>query len=332
MASISEDRVKALLQRNKGEDFEDLSLDEIDSFGNDESIKEMYTDLVNYRKMLNERITFINDELTAAIPFTRENLYLMCAYSGSGKSTAAANISYPLWKQEKKILVISNEESKQDVIFRIACLHLGYNFNDFKKNSMPKTNIKECMDLFPEITKYVKVADVNYRNGLTSTVEGVKRLLENLKDADYSCVMIDYYQLIKKSTTNPNAKSYDTLNDLRIWIGQYIKRANLPVVVFAQLHSLGKRNNKDLDNRIKHCPDIYEPSTVVIEMTPDFALKTTDFIIHKDRFGMAGHRITCSFDRGRFAIYDEEAVKRMQQDTVEDIEGRLGIQDDGDEN
>ena len=84
----------------------DVSLEELDSFGDKKSIKEMYDSVGDYNKMLDEKITFINKALTAAVPFTRENLYLMCAYSGHGKSTIAANISYALWKEEKKTLVI----------------------------------------------------------------------------------------------------------------------------------------------------------------------------------------------------------------------------------
>jgi hypothetical protein len=324
MAKIPQSKIDEVLKKQYASELDDLSLEEIDSFGDDDSLKEMITDIASYRRMLKERITFVNDQLTELIPFTRENLYLICAYSGSGKSTAAANISYPLWRQEKKILVISNEESKQDVIFRIACLHLGHNFNDYKKNKMPKAHVLECMELFPEISKFVKVVDVNYRNGITSTKEGVMKLLENVKDADYSCVMIDYYQLIKRSVKDNNADSYNVLNDLRIWFGQYIKRSNLPLVIFAQLHSIGKRNNKDLDNRIKHCPDIYEPSTVVVEMVPDFETKTTDWLIHKDRFGMAGQRRKTVFDKGRFAVWDEEAEAKQQAEQAEELEESIG--------
>jgi hypothetical protein len=70
--------------------------------------------------------------------------------------------------------------------------------------------------------------------------------------------------------------------------------------MFAQLHSLGKRNNKDLDSRIKECPDIIEPATVVIEMIPNFQTKTTSFCIVKDRFGLQGTRIECDYNNGRF--------------------------------
>lgn len=300
-----------------------VSLDEIESFGDDDSMREMLEDIAAYNSMLKERITFINPALTKAIPFSRENLYLICAYSGSGKSTIAANVSYPLWKEGKKSLVISNEESKHDVLMRIACLDLGHNFNEYKKGMMPVTLQRECVALFPEISRFVKVIDINYKDGITTKAEGIKSILEQVKDHDFSCAMIDYYQLIKKSELNPVASTYDVLNDLRIYFGQYIKKANIPLVVFAQLHSIGKRNNKDLDSRIKHCPDIYEPSTVVIEAVPNFQDKTTDFIIHKDRFGYAGQRVVMAFHRGRFQEIDAEALERIKQEKLDDIDSKV---------
>ena len=297
----------------------DVSLGEVDSFGNNESLKEMFTDISKYNKMLSEKITFINESLTTAIPFTRENLYLIAAYTGSGKSTIAANITFPLWKQGKKSLVISNEESKQDVLFRIACLELGYNFNDYKKGSMPISIQTEIVKRFPEISQHVKVLDVNYKDGLTTKLEGVKNALLAVKDADYSCALIDYYQLIQYSAADKTRSRYDVLNDFRIWLGQYIKNSNVPIVVFAQLHSIGKRQNKDLDSRIKECPAILEPSTVVLEAIPSFEDQTTEFVIHKDRFGMQGNRIQCGFSKGRYVNMTEEFKQQVIQRKLDKI-------------
>lgn len=329
MAKIPEQIQKALLSK-AGEDPSDfeVSLNEIESFGNSESLKEMVTDVNKYRQMLKERITFINPSLTTVVPFTRENLYLICAYSGNGKSTIAANISYPLWQQQKKILVISNEESKQDVIFRIACLHLGENFNEYKKGRMPLTTIKKIMNLFPAITQWVKVIDVNYKDGLTTKAEGIENLLEAVRNKDFSCVMIDYYQLAKYSARDPSANPYTVLDKLRIFFGKYIKNSNIPIVVFAQLHSMGKRNNKDLDSRIKDCPAVYEPSTVVIEVVPDFENQTSDFKIHKDRFGAAGFRVSCGFDKGKFVDMDEDFVAALDKRKMDDIEGKTEKQEE----
>lgn len=286
----------------------DVSLNEIESFGNKSSLRNIGVNIMKYNRMLAERITFINDQLTKAVPFTRENLYLICAYTGSGKTTVAANISYPLWKQGKKILVISNEESEQDILFRVACLDLGYNFNDYKKGLMSMDTQREVCKRFSEIAEYVKVLDVNYKGGLTTKIEGVKNALEAVKESDFSCVLLDYFQLIRYSVNDPGRGTFDVLNDLRIWLGQYIKQSNVPIVLFAQLHSVAKRGNKEMDSRIKDCPPVIEPATVIIEVVPDFELGTSDFIIHKDRFGFAGNRLACKFDRGRYVgMSDHEA-------------------------
>lgn len=328
MAKINPDKISQILQGSSGESSKiDISYDDIDQLGGKEDVLAMIKNIARYNAMLKERITFINSTITAAVPFTKENLYLICGYSGNGKSTIAANVSYPLWKEGKKSLVITNEESKEDVYFRIACLHLGYNFNEYKKGLMPNVRQRECAMLFPSIAAYVKVADVNFEykklENATATVEGVKALMSSIKNSDYSCVMLDYYQLIKRSVDRPDSGSYEVLNDFRIWLGQFIKRAEIPVVVFAQLHSLGKRNNKDLDNRIKHCADIYETSTVVIEVIPNFEEKTSDFLIHKDRFGLAGTRIACAFEKGRYVNLSQDAIDKLRNEKVSDLKNLL---------
>ena len=344
MAQINQDKIdKILNQSYKKSPQEQVDLDiqysDIDNIGNKEDIIAMIKNVAKYNNMLKESITFINNDLTALIPFTKENLYLICGYSGNGKSTIAANVSYPLWQEGKKSLVITNEESREDVYFRIACLHLGYNFNGYKKGTMPATQQKECVLLFHSIAAYVKVADVNFKYGdienATATIEGVKALMSSVKNSDYSCVMLDYYQLIKKSINKPDTSSYEALNDFRIWLGQFMKRAEIPIVIFAQLHSLGKRNNKDLDSRIKHCPDIYETSTVVIEVVPNFEESTSDFAIVKDRFGFAGKRITCAFEKGRYVNLSQDAIGKIRDQKVTDmitvIDGEPSLEEEKDD-
>lgn len=311
---------------NKSPDVDlNISLDEIESFGDSKSLKLMLENVQKYNLMLQQRITLVNEALSSVIPFTKENLYLFCAYTGSGKSTVAANISYPLWKQGKKTLVISNEESEQDVIFRIACIELGLSFNDYKKGDMPMEQQVKCLKLFPEITKYVKVLDVTYKDGVTTKIEGVKQALESVKkQADYSCVMIDYFQLVKYSLKDTKKTAYENLNDLRVWIGQYIKSSTMPVVLFAQLYSQSKRQSKgaDIDNRIKDCSAIVEPATVIIEVIPNYDNATSEFIIHKDRFGRAGQKVVCGFEKGRYIkLSPEELAEREMQ-------GKLKAQND----
>jgi len=290
----------------------EISFDEINKFGDKESFIENVKNISNYEKILKQRITLINKSLTAAIPFTKESLYLFCAVSGSGKSTIAANISHPLWKQNKTVLVISNEETSHDILMRIAALELGHDFNKYKKGDMSEAHRRECITLFPSIMQYVKIIDVTAKNGLTTKLEGVQNALESVKGSGYHAVLIDYFQLIKDSIKEKGRTRYDVLNDFRIWLGRYIKSCDIPVVLFAQLHSMGKKNGtKDIDARIKECPAVVEPATVIIEAIPNFDDYTTDFLIHKDRFGVAGKRFTCPIENGRFLEHLSE--KELEQ-------------------
>jgi len=322
---LTPDQIRAQLALGKNKESEyNISLDEIESFGNKDSLRKMLKSVNSYNQMLKEKITLINEPLSATIPFTKENLYLFTAYTGSGKSTVAANITYPLWKEGKKTLVISNEESEQDVLFRISCLELGLNFNDYKKGIMPLEDQVRVMSLFPEISKFVKVLDVTYKDGITTKIEGIKKALEAVKmQTDYSCVLIDYYQLIKYSIVDSRKTAYDNLNDLRIWLGQYIKSSTMPVVLFAQLYSVSKKGGaKDIDTRIKDCTAVVEPATVIIEVVPNFENRTSEFIIHKDRFGFQGQRIICGFEKGRYIkLTPDEIAER-------DLRGKLKAQED----
>lgn len=323
MGTLTPDAIDAILKKNgKGPtDNSDVgvSFDEVDNFGNEESIKEMYASVASYNKMLQERITFINSSLTKVIPFTRENLYVICAFTGSGKTTIGANILHPIWKEGKKALIVSNEESKQDILYRVACIELGHNFNEYKKGIMPQNHQIECLKLFPEISKFIKILDASYKDNLTAKLEGVKNALTAVTQTDYSCVLIDYYQLIQKSIEDSSRSRYDVLNDLRIFLQGYIQRSAIPVVIFAQLHSLSKRAGVDLDQRVKECPAILDSATVVLEIVPNFDDKTTDILIKKDRFGSTGKKLTVAFDKGKFIDLTDEHRNRIAQEKLDDI-------------
>lgn len=291
--------------------FPDFSIDNINNFGDRDSLKKMVTNVKNYDDMLAEQITFVNTSLSSVIPFTRANLYLICAYTGNGKSTIAANISYPLWKERKKILIISNEETDEDVLFRISCLELNLSFNDWKKGNMSKDDEIKVMSNFKDIARYVKVIGVNAANGMTTKLEGIQKALTDIKGQGFSAALIDYYQLVRHSAADPSRSTYENLNELRAWLGGYIKNSEIPVVLFAQLYSMGKRASKDIDHRIKECTAVNEPATVIIEAVPNMDELTTDFIIHKDRFGFAGKKVTCAFERGRYVKLTEEHKRRV---------------------
>jgi hypothetical protein len=95
--------------------------------------------------------------------------------------------------------------------------------------------------------------------------------------------------------------------------------------LFAQLYSVSKKGGaKDIDTRIKDCTAIVEPATVIIEVIPDFEAQTTSFLIHKDRFGRAGARIECAFEKGRYVkMSADELAERQLKSKLKAQEAKL---------
>lgn len=292
------------------------SVDEMRNFGNAEDLQKIISDIARHNRMLKERLTLINDSLTRAIPLVRENLYLFAAYTGSGKSSTAANISYPLWKQGKKVLVISNEETQKDVISRIACLEVGLNFQNVIRGEITKMEEMAYIAQIPSIKRHVIV--VSSDDPRTTRIEGMKNILEAAKNEDFAAIIIDYFQLIKYSEQNPNKEPYKVMMEFKDYLNSYVKTSNAPVIMFAQLWSLSKRPSKDteLDSRLKECSSIQDGASVVVEIVPNFKESTTDFLICKDRFfGRRGDKLTCQYSKGRFlnVVSDTELAKAIAQ-------------------
>jgi replicative DNA helicase len=309
----------------------DVTFADVQALGTKSAIKSMFEKMAQYNKMLAEKITFVNKELTKLIPFTRENLYLFCAYTGSGKTTLVSNILHPLWKEKKKCLVLSNEETQEEIILRVACIELGLNFNSWKKGEMSLEDQRQAMYLFPQISEYIKIFDVTFKNGLTAKLEGIKSALEAVRKTDYSCVLIDYYQKIHASIDEPDRSKYNILYDLSVYLTQYIKNSNVPVAMCVQLHSIGKRNNIELDSRVKEGPIILEGATVVLELIPNFADSTTEIVIKKDRFGYTGKKITLGYDRGKFVPMTEEFKKKIAAKKIKELKEKIMSEKDNEE-
>lgn len=304
----------------------EATVDEMRNFGDASVLTEVISSISRHKKVLKQRATLINDSLTKAIPLVRENLYIFAAYTGSGKSSTAANITYPLWKQGKKVLVISNEETRSDILARIACLEAGVDFKDVKQGNITAEQEKAYVMCLPSINNHVIVKDA--LDVRTARLEGVQNLLDAAINEDYACILIDYFQLIKYSEADSRKEPYQVLMNFKDYLGAYIKRSNAPVVLFVQLWSLSKRPSKgtELDARLKECSSIQDPASVIIEIVPNFEEHTSDFLICKDRFfGRKGKKFTCPYEKGRFleAIDEEEVLKRSAYLKLDKISGDL---------
>lgn len=267
-----------------------------------------YEEKIKDRKMLRERsFPFIHPLFHPEFQLT-QGLIVVGALTGQAKSTTNANILAGFLDScpDKKALVISNEETLDTVYNRVACIRLKVDFNSYHKGFISATMAEkvesEARTLFDRIKVVVEDGSWNM-----SYLEDVKAVLEHAaaNPEEYSLVTLDYLQTVASSRENRDLTQYDISKRLGLYLKNYGRRLGAPVVVFAQLKSIGV-NSQDFKNRIEGDSTMLNHAADAIEIVPDFQTSTTKFVIQKSRFGIPkGAESKCNFVSGRYVFGNE---------------------------
>lgn len=260
-----------------------------------------------YERSCTEREMFENNRLPFIFPgFTPEDdfylsqgLTLVGAMSGKGKSTCAANILAGVLqhKPNTTALVISNEEATDAILHRTACVLLKKSYMRFHKNGMWDSEAKVVKDSAKSLLSRLVV--VNDPNWNTACLEDVQTILEGSAAQGVNLILIDYLQTVNQSRDFPELEAFQVLKKFGVFIREYGRRAPVPVVVFAQLNP--KSSAPEFQARVQNDKTIYNDAFNVVEIAPNDETKLTDFIIHKQRFGISqGSKVSLIFNAGRY--------------------------------
>lgn len=257
------------------------------------------------RKMLRERsFPFIHPLFHPEFHLT-QGLILVGALTGQAKSTTNANVLAGFLDScpNKKALVISNEETLDTVYNRVACVRLKLDFNSYHKGYLQPAQAAAVEDEARTLFKRIIVA-VEDDQWDMSYLEDVKGVLEHVAQnpAEIGLVTIDYAQTIASSRVNRDLTQYDVSKRLGFYLKNYGRRLGAPVVLFAQLKSIGV-NSQDFKNRVEGDSTMLNHAADAIEIVPDFQTSTTKFVFHKSRFGIPkGTESKCNFVGGRYVF------------------------------
>lgn len=246
-------------------------------------------------------LPFITPGLTKLVPLYYPNLILVGALTGSGKTTASANIVHQLIKEKKRVLIISNEELVLDVYTRIACLDLDLNINDRLSFTDEQHNL--IRSKIPEIGQFIRVVDTDYdsNHNLTSSIEGMRSLFEHISEEKrWDCIIIDYYQKVTKSQYSETTAHHFVLQEFTHLLDKFYKICHAPVIVMCQLHP-SKSDDADFESRIKLGKSILVSSTFALEIESDKTTFETKWICHKGRWGNQGIKLTTIWSKGKFS-------------------------------
>ena len=254
---------------------------------------------------LSRRLSFISHEFDGIYQLT-QGLVLVGARSGHAKSTTAACLVAGFLEQTDTdtAIVISNEESSEAVLNRVACVLLKKNYKALHFNTMPMKEQEQVRAKVAEILPRVEVVDDDAFQ--MSVLEDVQAVLEFAAKSKARLVVLDYLQTVSTSRERPELVDFQVSKLLGSYLKDYGRRIAVPVIVFAQLKPEGD-SARNFSDRVQSDKTIYNHAFSVVELIPDFKARTTKFVFHKNRFGTEqGSQITMKFVDGRYSGVDVE--------------------------
>lgn len=279
------------------------------------NIHERYTKLAventEYIKLARGAGVFLGmDTFKDKIALFPRNLILISAETGTGKSTTVANFVESYLKQNKKVIIITNEEYPNDILNRILFLINGWTYSNHDEITDEQAEL--CEKAYPLLGKCVEVVHdaFNGIGGTTTTVEGIKSICQNLLDSRsegirYDAIVLDYIQNVSSSLDAPGMAKWQVMQQCMTYLDNFKGLYDAPLLVFGQLK--GNSGDTDHKDRIEGYKAIINHATTAIELKVDRENLRTEWIFRKNRFkGAIGNSVFTGYERGRFVEYDQE--------------------------
>lgn len=243
-------------------------------------------------------VVFLNEEISEHFVAAPGSLIVIPSMTNNGKSTMTAHVTEALLKDMKRVLILSNEESEEDVRARVSCLRTGVSFGDYKTNKCNVEQIDIVLSDAEELAnsgQFVVISPKDEKDAYkVTTVKGVITTMEKAK-GKFDTVLLDYY-------TNVNMSEFGVIepwhvnNRLATELNIFKDTAPYPIIAFAQCE--GIKSDKKVDDKASLDFDSNHPmyrwkggksiltyATDIIELVKDFENSSSVLFAHKVRFG-----------------------------------------------
>lgn len=307
------------------------------------NMERLRKDNAEYMEAAKHAMTFINKEFKKAIPYFRKNLILIGGDTGDGKSTTVANLIFSTITQKNpatgkacRVLVLSNEEAPEDFYNRCTCLVMGWKYTNHDQfTDEQRKTFDEWIPKWVDGGRLTIIGDT-YEGipGWTTTPEGIETMLNNILESGqppYDVVIIDYYQNVTYSKTNPKLDEFMCQRKLSNMLDQMKRKYPGPIVLMAQMKRLtDEEDTTPFNVRLKGSKLICDKATFISELIPERRLLRSRWKVWKSRFTESiGDSIYTGYDRGKFVPYSLEfqanVAKLVNANAERDMEQEAGL-------
>lgn len=295
--------------------FANLKID----FSSKERIKQIQASNAQYLENARKRsMVFLHKDFNNVVPYQPNQLILVGARTGRGKSTTSANLAHRAVLQGQRVLVLSNEEKAGDVYNRVTAMIKGRSYSNH--SSLSEEEVKEYDEYIEKLSERLSVVDdeaVGDVSGM-SVLEIMKGYLSSAVDQDlFDVIIIDYYQKVDTSLEHSKDSVYEVQHRFASFLGDLIKKTGCPPIVLMCQLKPDDKEGRPIEERIEGRRIIAKSATCILEAAPDYERHCTNFIVHKTRFSENnGKTIPVGFLKGRYVEYNtafKESVVREKE-------------------
>lgn len=294
------------------------------SLNNTAMIDQIKKENDEYFEALRHSKVFINNDFKTLVQHTPKSVTLVAASTGEGKSTISANLTLHSIIQKQKVMVIVNEEKRNDVYNRITALIKGWSYTNHQEFTVEQQ--KTFVDFVKVLSQRVMVIDNDHNGvaGQTSTIEGIeaifKQLLHDYRNGGevYNEIIIDYYQNISMSSEHPHLANWqvqERFGDLIDWFKNVYPA---PIVILAQKKPTKEDDEIGFKESIEGRKSIINKVTCAIEVRADRENYRTAWHIKKSRFSEGnGKTVYTGYDKGKYVPYDKDFLEKIEKMRLE---------------
>jgi len=254
------------------------------------------------RKNLEDRknaVVFLNTGISKHVIIAPGSLVAIASMTSNGKSTLTAHITEAIIRQENKpVLVLSNEETEEDVRARVSCLRTGISFGDYKSSKCSLESEEKVLDDAEKLVRENKLIVISSKNEKdayrVTTVDGILTTLKNV-NGKVGAVVLDYYQNVSTSESGV-IEPWHVNNELATELNIIKGMVSYPIIAMAQCKGITTekkvedKGGLDFDNnhpmyRWKGGQNLLTYATDILELVKDFNNSCSFLFAHKVRFG-----------------------------------------------